>query len=105
MQVMSLGYKSVAHYLIQTRQKPASSDQAPSSEIEAAVSDITAAAKENMPNTDIICEKTDEISATNDEEMMEKQQHRVKRGKRGEHFDSISPGPIAARLRRRHYGI
>lgn len=105
MQVASLGYKSVAHYLIQTHRKPAGSDQAPSSDIKAAMSDSTESAKENEPNPDIISEKNDESSATNDEEMMGKRCW-VKREKKGEgRSSSISPGPIAARLRRRHYGI
>ncbi|KAF3327842.1 hypothetical protein FCM35_KLT06448 [Carex littledalei] len=71
--VVKLGYKSVAHYLIQTRQKPAKSN----SEIKGAMSDNTEASKENEPKPEIIIsEKTDEsivVSSTlNDGENMGK---------------------------------
>ncbi|KAF3327129.1 cell division cycle-associated 7-like protein [Carex littledalei] len=107
--VVKLGYKSVAHYLIQTRQKPAKSN----SEIKGAMSDNTEASNENEPKPEIIIsEKTDEsivvVSSTlNDGENMGKRRRQVKRKKEEGHTGNLSPspGPIATRLRRRLYGI
>ncbi|XP_078158875.1 uncharacterized protein LOC144554430 [Carex rostrata] len=63
--VVNLGYKSVAHYLIQTRQKPSNSNS--DSEIKAAMSDSTEAAKEKEPELIISDEKLgDESSGIND---------------------------------------
>ncbi|XP_078151517.1 uncharacterized protein LOC144546827 isoform X1 [Carex rostrata] len=111
--VVKLGYKSVAHYLIETRRKPANSDQAPSSEINGAMSDNTEAAKENEPKPEILSDEssivviTNENSAINDGETMGKRCRQVKRKKGEVHTGNLSPspGPIATRLRRRLYGI
>ncbi|XP_078161026.1 uncharacterized protein LOC144556520 [Carex rostrata] len=109
--VVKLGYKSVEHYMIQTRRKPANSNS--DSEIKGALSDNTEASKENEPRPKmIISEKTDEsmivVSTINDGENMGKRRRHVKRKKGGEGNTgnlSPSPGPIATRLRRRLYGI
>jgi hypothetical protein len=99
----------VAHYLIQTRRKPANSSEAPTSETEAVISDNTEAADTNQPKPEIVSEKSDvsiraisldESSAADDGQSMAKRRQ-VKR-KQGEvHCGNFAPGPIASRLRSR----
>jgi len=79
---VKLGYKSVAHYLIQTRQKSSNSNS--DSEIKDAMSNSTQATKEKEPELIISDEKLgDESSGINDGETMGKHCHQLKRERKG----------------------
>lgn len=98
---MNLGYKSVAHYLIQTRRKPANCNS--DSEIKTAVPDSTEAVKENEHEIIIISDvQGDESSGINDGETKGKRRHQVKRKKGEGHASNLFfPGSIGTRFRRR----
>ena len=97
---MSLGYKSVAHYLIQTRRKPANCNS--DSEIKTAMPDNTEAVKENEHEIIISDVQGDESSGINDGETMGKLCHQVKRKKGEGHTGNLFfPGSIGTRFRRR----
>lgn len=100
---MNLGYKSVAHYLIQTRRKPSNSNA--DSEIKDAMADSTQAAKEKEPELII---SDEEGSGNNDGETMGmgKSRRQIKR-KKGELYTGnlYFHGSIGTRFRRRIYKV